>query len=253
MARAAWELAQRTSGSPGWLRTAQPSPATHLGTLQPWKSEHSAGCSAEEDSELAVETRGSGTASPWALRHAHGSQQPRAGQLPAPAPVKPSGQHPASRSEGLTHLPRHLQDLVAVENQAPPHELVAVRQERAVRQLRGRGAVSDSVWSCGEVCPGGRAALLPASPPSTERPAPDLAQRLSPPGSLQRLDPLLTLLLAVTLEAVFPLRLLDETCRGEDGASASAWQSCLRSRLPARQQPGSARPGPASLLSSDGL
>lgn len=67
--------------------------------------------------------------------------------------------------------------------------------------------------------PGGMRRFPPRLPhgPVPEHGAPSTdtsLQRLSPPGSLERLDPLLTLLLAVTLEAVFPLRLLNETCRG---------------------------------------
>lgn len=49
---------------------------------------------------------------------------------------------------------------------------------------------------------------------AAQRTAQSPYQRLSPPGSFERLDPLPTLLLAVAFEAVFPLRLLDETCPG---------------------------------------
>lgn len=38
---------------------------------------------------------------------------------------------------------------------------------------------------------------------------------LSPPGSFERLNPLLALLFTVALKAVFPLRLLNETCQGQ--------------------------------------
>lgn len=42
-----------------------------------------------------------------------------------------------------------------------------------------------------------------------------LLRGLSPPGSLECLNPLLALLFAVTLKAVLPLWLLNETCQGQ--------------------------------------
>lgn len=42
-----------------------------------------------------------------------------------------------------------------------------------------------------------------------------LLRELGPPGSLECLNPFLALLFAVTLKAVFPLWLLNETCQGQ--------------------------------------
>lgn len=59
--------------------------------------------------------------------------------------------------------------------------------------------------------------LIPEHSP--EPPAVPWLPGLSPPGSLECLDPLLALLLRGTLKAVFPLWLLDETCQGQGKGS----------------------------------
>lgn len=41
-----------------------------------------------------------------------------------------------------THLPRHLLDLIPVENQTSPHELIAVRKEQRAEQKGMRGSFS---------------------------------------------------------------------------------------------------------------
>lgn len=146
--------------------------------------------------------------------------------------------------QGLTHLPCHLLDLVPVENQAPPQELVAARQEQSTgraEQRRTRGSFRcylelEGSWS-------GRRQVLPSQflipENSPEPPALPWLRGLIPPGSLECLDPLLALLLRGTLEAVFPLWLLDETCQRQGKCSRQVLAEVLvLSCLPPQTLPG---------------